>query len=358
MTFESPVENWVVLAALFAGLTALLGLAVIISHILQVRSGCLPFLLFVGVGLLSVFGFATYLNRGGQLVVGEVLSKREQLVYHLDGSWNRQIEARVQYTLPDTTVPITDTLSLEPARFDDMHQGDFVRLRCSEAPGLFRFTRLEDQSTRAQLWAIATARPFFFFLGLGLLLVLAARLISRAKFPLLFFLTAFVTIGAWWTTGVAIPLWQQIALQTTSLNTVTALVREIHRPYLGDDLRAWFSAKLLAPYDLILVDLTPFGRSERIMAIDVVDRASVNVLPGTSITVRYLPADPRIALVPDSGHRFLWKNGAIFTLLALLLLAAAAVVAFLLRQQLHETNDPNRRSRRRRRNRDRDASGQ
>jgi len=339
MTFESPIEDWLVLAAVFAGLPALLALAVVVSHLLRVKSGCVPFLLFVGAVLVSALGIATYLNRGGEFAIGEVLNKREQLVYHLDGSWNRQIEAQIKYTLPDTTVPITDTLSLLPARFDDMRQGDFVQLRCSQVPGLFRFTRLEDQNARAQLWARADGRPFFFLLGLGLLLVLAARLILRAGFPTLFFLTAFVMIGAWWMAGVGIPIWQQIALRMTSLNTVTAHVRETHQPYLGHDLRAWFSARLFAPYELILLDLTPLGGSEPLLSIDVVDRASANVTPGTNITVRYLPADPRIALVPDTGHSFLWKNGVILTLLALFLLAAAAVAAFLLRQQLNDMNE-------------------
>lgn len=339
MIFESPVLNWLVLGALFVGLPALLCLAMLTSHLLRVKSGCLPFLLFIGASLIGVFGVATYLNRGGQFVIGEVVSKREQLVYHLDGSWNRQIEAQVKYTLPDTTVPITDTLSLLPARFDDMHQGDFVQLRCSQVPGIFRFTRLEDQNTRAQLWDRAAGRPFFFLLGLGLLLVLAARLVLRASFPTLLFLTAFVMTGAWWMTGVAIPLWQQMALRTASLNTVTARVREIHQPYLGQGLRAWFSAKLFAPCDLILLDLIPFGRSEPLMSLDVVDRASVNVIPGTSISVRYLPADPRVALVPDTGHSFLWKNGLLLTLMALFLLAAGAIAAFLLKQQLKDLND-------------------
>jgi hypothetical protein len=55
--------------------------------------------------------------------------------------------------------------------------------------------------------------------------------------------------------------------------------------------------------------------------------------------VRYLPADPRIALVPDTGHSFLWKNGLLVTLLALFSLAAAAIVAFLLWQQLNDMNE-------------------
>jgi hypothetical protein len=223
-----------------------------------------------------------------------------------------------------------------PARFDDMHQGDFVQLRCFQVAGLFRFTRLEDQNARAQVWAKAVDRPFFFLLSLGLLAVLGARLVFRAHLPTLFFLTGFVTILAWWMTSVLFPLWQETSLRLASFDTTIANVREVHHPYLGSGLRAWISAKLYAPYDVIVLDMIPLGGSERLMSIDVVDRASVNVRPGNNISVRYSPADPRFAVVPDTGHSFIWKNGFLTTFFALLALAAVGVVTFILNQQLRD----------------------
>jgi hypothetical protein len=325
-----------VLSIIFAGLPALLGFALLVSWLLRVKSGCLPFALFVVLGLSGVFGVATYLDRGGQKTVGEVIAKSELLVYHLDGSWNRLIEAEVKYNPSDTSPPVIDTLSLLPARYDEMHQGDFVELRCFQVPGLFRFTRLEDQNARAQFWGKAVDRPFFFLLGLGLLFVLCARLVFHAHLATVFFLTGFVTIAAWWMTGVFIPLWQETTLRMGSFDTVIANVREVHRPYLGTGLRAWVSAKLFAPYDVIVLDMIPLGRSERLMSIDVVDRASVNVKRGNNISVRYSPADPRFAVVPDTGHSYIWKNGVLITLLALLALAAIAAVTAILKQQLSE----------------------
>jgi hypothetical protein len=336
MTFESPVLKWLILGVLFVGLPVLLGLAVAISRLARVKSGCLPFLLFVASIFILVFGIATYLNRGGQQVSGEVLTKSELLAYHLDGSWNRLIEAEVKYQPSDNSPPVTDTLSLLPARFDDMHQGDFVQLRCFQVPGLFRFTRLEDQNARAQVWAKAVDRPFFFLLALGLLAVLGAGLVFHAKLPTLFFLTGFVTILAWWITGVLFPIWQETSLRLASFDTTLANVREVHHPYLGKGLRAWFSAKLFVPYDVIVMDMIPLGRSERLMSIDVVDRDSVNVRPGSNVTVRYSPADPRFAVVPDTGHSFIWKNGLLTTFFSLIALAAVMVVTMILRQQLGE----------------------
>ena len=334
MTFESPVLKWLVLGVFFIGLPALLGLGVGIARLLRIRSGCLPFLFFVAGILVAVLSVPTYLNHAGQITSGEVIDKKEGLVYHLDGSWNREIVARVKYNPPDAAFAVTDTLSLLPARYDEMHQGDFVQLRCSDVAGVFRFTRLEDQSARAQVWSEVTDEPFFSLLFLGLLLVLAARLILRAGFPTLFFLSGLVTIGAWWITGAVMPLWQEASIRMESLNTVNATVREIHDPYLGTGARAWISQRLFAPDELILLDLTPLGRSERLLSIDVVDRGSASVKPGDNINVQYPPDDPRFARVRDSSHTHFWKNALIVSVLALLALAVVARVALLLRDQL------------------------
>jgi hypothetical protein len=334
MSFDSPVLPWLVLAVFLVALPALLGLSVGLFRLLGVWSGCLSFLLFVVLVLLAALSIPTYLSHSGQPARGEVLDKKEQLIYHLDGSWSREITARVKYRLSETGPAVTDTLSLLPTRFDEMRQGDFVDLRCSEVAALFRFTRLEDQSPGVQLWALATDQPFFALLSLGILIVLGSRLILRAVFQMLFFLTGFVTIAAWWISGAVIPLWQEASIRIQSLDTVSANVREIHDPYLGTDLRARVSNRLFAPYELILLDLTPLGGSERLLSIDVVDKNSAGVKPGDTVNVQYPPGDPRVARVRDSSHTHFWKNAAIITILAFLALAFVIGVTMLLQQQL------------------------
>jgi hypothetical protein len=337
MIFESPVLNWLSLAIVFVALPALLGLAVFVPRLFNVRSGCLPIAIFVTVAVIAVFGVTTYLNSTGADTVGEVLEKKEVLVYHLDGSWTHQTNAIIRYRPADSAEPKTEALSLVPARYDEMRQGDFVQLRYAQVPGLYRFVRLKDQSTSSQLWLRATEQPFFVLLTLGLFLAFALRLTMPViTFPILFFLIGFVTIGAWWITSAGIPMWDETAIRTSSLDAVSANVREIHRPYLGSDLRAFFTRKLFAPCELILLDMTPLGAPEPILSVDVVDRGTAQVRPGTTVNVRYLPADPRFALVPNTAHSYLWKNGMLITFLALLALAAVAMIAYILREQLGE----------------------
>jgi hypothetical protein len=333
MSFESPVLTWLVLAVVFAGLPALLAAAAGVSRLLRVKSALVPFLLFVLLAFLAVFGISYFLDSVGDRAIAEVLLKEEAVLYHRDGSWRRQMQADVKYRPSDAAPPVTERLSLRQIRFDEMHNGDFVKIRFSNRPGWFSFTRLEDQSTYSQLWALAADQPFFLIVVFGLLLVVAAGLVFRLSVSLLFFLTGLCIVAAWWTNDVAIPLGEQTAIRVASLDTVNANVKEIHQPYLGNGARAWIFNKLFIPYQLILLDLTPLGRSEPLMSIDVVDRGSASVRPGETVAVQYSPGNPRFALVADAARKHIWRNSMVETAFALAALLAVAGMALLLREQ-------------------------
>jgi len=331
MTFEGPGLAWFLLALLPVGVPA--ALVLIVWPFLRLKSGFVPLAILVGVGLLSAFSIGAYLDSTGSTVGGEVLDKREMLVYHLDGTWNRKMLADIRYRSPETELPVTESLNVLPARFDELHQGDFVELRFSDLPGLFRITRLQDQRTLSQFWSWATDQPFLCCFVIGLLLVLAARLIMHSSPPMLFFLSGIATVGAWWISGVAIPLWQQSAIRVASLNTVSANVREIHPPYLGSGLQGWIETKLFTPYDLILLDLVPLGRSQPVLSVDMVDLGTANLRPGQSVNVEYSPGSSRFAIIPDATRSYFWKNGLISTLLASLALSGFGRAAFLAREK-------------------------
>jgi len=333
MSFESPVLTWLVLAVVFAGVPALLAMAAGVARLLHVKSPLMPFLLFVALAFLAIFGISSYFDSAGERVIAEILQKQEVVAYHRDGSWRRQTEAEVKYRPSDAAPPVTEKLSLRQIRFDEMHNGDFVKIRFVDRPGLFSFTRLEDQSTYLQLWALAADQPFFLIVIFGILLVVAAGLLFRLGVSILFFLTGLCLIVAWWTSDVGIPLGEQTAIRVASLNTVNANVKEIHQPYLGNGARAWIFNKLFIPYQLILLDMTPLGRSEPLMSIDVVDRGSASVKPGETIPVQYSPGNPRFALVADATRKHLWRNGVVETVFAFAALLAVIGVALLLREQ-------------------------
>ena len=347
MNFEGSVPALLTLAFLPIAVPVFFAL---LGRLLHIRLGCLPLLMLIGIGLLSVFGIAAYLDSGGIMLPGEVLAKKESLVYHLDGSWNRKMVAEVRFNAADTSQPTTESLNLLPGRFDELQQGDFVQLRSYDLPGMLRITRLEDQHTMRQFWYWLTDQPFLFYFVLGLLLVVAVRVVLHAHLTVLFFLCGLVTIGSWWMSNVAVPVWEQSTTLLGSLNSVSATVREIHPPYLGTGLQGWLSTHLFAPYELILLDTMPLGRSQTVLSIDAVDRGSVKLRPGQIINLEYSAANPRSAIVPDGTRSYLWKNALLNTLFALIALAAIGRFAFLIREQRQNPNSAaNRRNRRRNR---------
>jgi hypothetical protein len=339
MTFESPVLTWLVLVLVPIGLPILL--ALILTRGFHVKAGCLLLAGVAAVGVLSAYGMTAFIDSAGKTMSGEVLDKRELLVYHLDGSWSRKLLADIRYTSPDTNLPVTESLSILPARFDELHQGDFVALRYANLPNLFRINRLEDQDTLPQFLSWATDQPFLCLFVSGVILILAAKFILNYSLPLLLIMGGVVTVGAWWISGVAIPLWQQSALRMSSLNTVAAIVREIHPPYLGQGLQGWLATEAFTPYDLILLDMIPLGRTQSVLTVDMVDLGTAGVRPGQSVNVEYSPGNPRFAIVPDATRSYVWKNTLLGTFLASLALAAAGKGAFMLKDQWLPRGKPN-----------------
>jgi hypothetical protein len=331
MSFDGPVLAWLILSLFPIALPVLL--AVIIRRLLHMQGGCLTLVGLLVIGLLSALGIAAYVDASGVEVKGEVLIKREFLVYHVDGSWNRKMIADISFRTSDATPLVTRSLDLTPSRYDEINQGDFVLLRCPGKPGMLRVVRLEDENTLPQLWYWLTNQPFLFCFAVGLGLILAVRFKWPVGLPMLFFMSGFVTVGAWWIASVGIPIWLQAAALFGSANSVTATVREVHPPYLGEGLQGWISTKLYSPADLILVDLTPVGRSETVLSVDEVDLGTSILRAGQGVTVDYSAANPRVSLVPDATRSFVWKNGLLSSFFALVALAGIGKLAYEIRER-------------------------
>jgi hypothetical protein len=331
MIFDGPILAWFALA--LVPIILPVGVAVLLSRVFHVKSGCLPLLLLVLLGVISAYAITAYLNSTGKPVSGELLEKKESIAYHLDGSWNRKMEAEVRYRTSETALPITRSLDLSPAKFDELNQGDFVTLRCSSVPGVFAITRFEDQTVTPRVWHLVEEQPFLLFFGLSLILVLAAGFVRQLSLPTLFYFAALSTIGAWWISSVAIPLWQQASLFTGSLDTVNANVREVHPPYLGNGLQGWFATKVFTPYDLVLVDLIPLGHSQPVLSVDMVDIGSTSLQPGQSLNLQYSAENPRSALIPDATRSWVWKNGLLNTLLAAIVIFGVVKIASVLEER-------------------------
>jgi len=337
MNFDGPVFAWLILALLPFALPVLLGF--ILKQLLHVQAGLLPLIALIIIAVGSAYGLAAYLDAAGKPIKGEVLAKRESLVYHVDGSWNRKMAADVSYRPSDSAQPIVKTLDLLPARFDEINQGDFIDLRYPASPDSFRILRLEDQTTLSQVWYWINNQPFLFFFLLGLLFVLSVWFVFRTSLPTVFFLSAFITIGSWWLAAVGIPLWEQTSTLFGSLNSVNGTVKEVHPPYLGTGIQHWISTTLYWPSDLILLDIIPVGHPQPILSVDQVDLGSSNLRPGQSVTVEYSAANPRLSIVPDASRTYLWKNALLSTTLTLLAMFGVARFAYSTRDKTQQRSD-------------------
>ena len=330
MNFDGPVLAWFTLAIFPIALPIIL--ATILSYVWPAKAGCLPLVILFVIGLASAFGISAYLDSGDSSITGQVLSKKESLVYFRDGSWSRKMVAQIRADSPETSSPIV-SLNVLPAKYDELNQGDFVQLVSYDRFGVLHITRLQDQTTASYFWYWVDDQPFLFFFVSGLVLLLAVRFLLHVGLPAVFFLSGVVTIGSWWISAVAVPLWQQSGTLLGSLNTVGANVEEIHPPYLGGGLQGWFSTKILTPYDLILLEIIPIGHTEPIQSVDMVDINSSNLKVGQSVNVEYSAANPRYSIVPDASRSYLWKNGLICTIFAVLAMLGVARLAFLIREQ-------------------------
>ena len=167
MIFDGPVLGWLLLALL--PIVVPVVLAFVLKRFFVVgQSGCLPLGVLVGVGLAIVVGLGMYLNAGGTVVRAEVLLKREFLIYHLDGSWNRKMVVQVSYKPTETAEVVSKTLDVRPGRYDEISQGDTLDLRCpNKPPGTLQIIRLDDQEVLPQVWYWLTGSRLFFVLFWG-----------------------------------------------------------------------------------------------------------------------------------------------------------------------------------------------
>lgn len=337
MKFEGPVAVWFVLATLPISVPVMA--ALFLAHVVRVKTGCLWFLILAGAGMTLAVGIVAYLDSMGNSMVGEVLNKNESVVFHPDGSWSRKMQVTLRYRSGETEPFTKVTLDVLPGRFDELRQGDLVPLVLPDPTSVFRLIRLDDETILPELWSWIGDDPFFFLFALGLILILSARFVMGLSLPMVFMVGGLMTIGAWWISDVVVPLWRQAGISTSSFDTVSANVKEIHPPYAGEGLPAWITNKLYSQYDLIVLEILPVGHSQNLLAVDVVDVGSADLQVGQSINVDYSPSTPRYVLIPNATRSFFWKNGLISTLLALLAALAVLKMGFLLREQRRSPYD-------------------
>jgi hypothetical protein len=337
LLLAASILAFMALPVFFFVVVTLLGLA---ERILRIKSG-LSWLAPVVVILGALLAASLLLDRGGQVLPGQVIGKTEDVVVNDDGSWNDRLSLRLRYSvLGHPLSPFTSTadaltqaldrsnsqelvtLSSDSATFDRLRAGDTVELRVLRVEALFNLVRLANQSTATLLpWA-------YIALAVGVVaLALAAWRLRRTPFgyrPLL--VLGLVALAAPllyayrnWTDAEDLSRATERVAATVQ---TTTRVREISLS--SGDSGAW-TMSLPQPYDIVQLAFVPDGYRDTIIAVDAVDATDGQPSRfelGVPVDVVYVPGDPRNARIPGQT-----RTRALKTTLGVYLQGGAVVLA-------------------------------
>lgn len=277
-------------------------------------------LLFVTVLLISPFIVSSLLVDGrGTVIPGHVASKDEWILVQYS-SWARKLDVSVRYNPPDGygVSFIKEQVTLD--RFDGLKVGDPVSLHyllgknVPDYPGwrtlrqmhLLPFVRAADQNTWSGPQALLESSGFAIAVALTVVLVLLLWKILRfpyfggAVFTCIVFAMAITYISKF-------P--RPMPAPRRNLRTAAGTVKSL-------DQWSWlFSSshergvRADQPIQITGVQFIPEGRTEPVVAVDLIDQGS---LPGLKerdrVNVEYEASAPRVALIRGATRHFAERN--------------------------------------------------
>ncbi len=280
--------------------------------------------LVLGCGLvLLVSPFlisSLYLDQRGIAWTGHVSSKSETVTVNSSG-WTRVSEVTVQYDLPGGAGVSFFGVRTDPERYDELHIGETVKLhylRRRDIPNLpgadmlwqmhaLPVVRLANQRAFSGLEAIFTRKVIFGCAALAavVLLLWVWRLARLPRFGWAIGLCAAAGIPALVfynfprpTPRPAVEI-RQGAGKVKSLGRIDRLLSTNRSP------------GLLAsqPVDVVGIEFVPEGRTESVLAVDLIDRGSSPGLKEKSaVALEYEAASPRTAYLRPATRGFLPRN--------------------------------------------------
>jgi len=263
-----------------------------------------------------------YLDQRGVELTGHVYSKSEY-VGALRGTdtWSRRSEVTFEYTLPETGGVSFFNVAMEPAKYDEYHKGQTVKLHylrredIPKLPGadvmwqirILPHVRLEGQHAFDGLRTAISPQ-----LKLGFAVVAAIVILlwtwRRSKLP-----------GFAWAMGVCIVcgivamMFYDFPLPTPApagdVRVASGTVKSIRR--IDELLSTNRSRGMQAhqPLDIVGVEFVPQGFHDPVLAVDVVDSGSIRGLAeGARVEVDYEAARPRTAWLRGAARTFPRRN--------------------------------------------------
>ena len=262
---------------------------------------------------------ALYLEAAGTTATGTVLAKTEAIRPN-DGFWTRQLSVRVDVATADEAIPALP-IFVDADRFDALSVGAPVEVRYAQHDlmrqyGNFALARLASQAPFGSITAVLGNRGGWVIGGVAIWLTLLFAW-SRWRSGWLAAFLALTLLGTALVTGSS---WQPAP--RGPLAAATAQVRQatyVDKVWGGRRTPAEDAAQ---PFSIVQLEFVPEGRTEPVVAVDVVDAERGPTLrAGQQIRIHYSVANPRAARIDDAVRSYWWRNLRSFALIALMLAA-------------------------------------
>jgi hypothetical protein len=272
--------------------------------------------LFVSPFVIS----SLYVDQRGVEMMGRVISKREDVTVHYS-AWRRTSEVTIRYDTPDLPGVSFFEVRMDPEHYDAFHIGERVKLhylRRRDIPNLpganllwqmhaLSVVRLADQRAFSGLERLFTRKMIVIgaaFAALAMLL-LTWRLARLPRFGWAVGVCIVVVVPALFLYDFPRPT-PRPAVEIRHGEGRVKSVERIDRLLEGDRTRGMLASE---PIDVVGIDFVPEGRTEPVLAVDLIDARSAPILRESSpVAIEYEAATPRTAYLRSATRGFLPRN--------------------------------------------------
>lgn len=284
--------------------------------------GLILVILVGGVALLAApfVISALYVDQRGITIPGRVFSKRETVTVR-DSGWTRASEATIEYSPPDQSGPVFFTTHLSPDQYDALHTGQTVSLRYLQRRDI-------PAVPMANIWRELHALPVVrlagqrAFSGFAMLftpgVILVCEVIGGVAI-LLFLWRRARWPGFWWAVGISCALGLGALLihdfpkptppPVTDIRQGSGRVASIARIdhlFRGKRTQGFTADQ---PVDIVGIEFVPAGRTDAVVAVDLIDSGSLPGLKENSVVaIQYEGQSPRTAYLQTATREFVGRN--------------------------------------------------
>jgi hypothetical protein len=273
----------------------------------------------VAVVTLPFLVSSLYIDQRGVEITGKVYSKNEYAIVR-HSAWSRSCEVTFEYWPKEESSVSFLKVELPPERYDGFHRGQQVKLhylRPQDIPdlplshplrqmGLLPKARLAGQRIFSGMTITSWNRDNFPFVALAaaVLVLIFWRLSRLPGFAWAVGACVVVVIALAMISEFPVPTDRPSADVRIAQGRVKTLSR-IDRIFSGSRSRGEIVAQ---PISVAGVEFVPEGRTDPVLAIDLIDEGSLPLRPDAVVEVEYEFASPRKAYLRGATREFAGRN--------------------------------------------------